>query len=70
MRRLGVETYPGLTRVAVETMLSKLGVDTKLRAKVSKFWVETSPNKLGVETYPGDQSVLVDTKFKRLGVET
>ncbi len=65
-----METKPGVTRVAVDTKLSKFGVDTKFKAKVRKFCVETKPNKFGVETNPGATNVAVDTKLRRLGVDT
>ncbi len=70
MSKLGVETNPGVTKVAVETKLSKLGDETNPRPKLKRFWVETKFNKLGVETNPGVTRVAVDTKFRRLGVET
>jgi hypothetical protein len=56
LRRLGVETNPGVRRVAVETKLSKLGVETypgvrrvAVDTKLSKLGVETKLSKFGVE---------------------
>ena len=44
---MGVETNPGVTKVAVETKFNKLGVETYPGA--NKVAVETKFNKLGVE---------------------
>jgi len=50
LRRLGVETNPGVTKVAVDTKLSKLGVETNPGLK--RVAVDTKLSKLGVETTP------------------
>jgi hypothetical protein len=56
-KRLGVETNPGVSRVAVDTKFKRLGVETKLR-------------RLGVETNPGVKRVAVETKLARFAVLT
>ncbi len=70
MSKLGVETKPGVSKVAVETKLSKLGLETNPKPKLKRFWVETKFNKLGVETNPGVLRVAVDTKLAKLAVLT
>jgi hypothetical protein len=47
LRRLGVETNPGVTKVAVETKFSKFGVDTYPGAK--RVAVETRLRRFGAE---------------------
>jgi hypothetical protein len=68
LRRFGVDTNPGVHKVAVETKSSKLGVETN--PGVHKVAVETKSSKLGVETNPGVHKVAVETKSSKLGVET
>ena len=74
---MGVETNPGINRVAVETKLrrfavltwfNRLGVETK--PGLTRVAVETKLRRFGVETNPGVTKVAVDTKLRRLGVET
>jgi hypothetical protein len=50
VRRLGVETKPGVTKVAVETKLRRLGVETN--PGVTRVAVETKLRRLSVETTP------------------
>ncbi len=50
LSKFGVETNPGVTKVAVDTRFSKLGVETN--PGVSKVAVETKLRRLGVETIP------------------
>ncbi len=70
MSKLGVETNPGVSKVAVETRLRRLGEETKPKPKLKRFWVETKFNKLGVETNPGVTRVAVETKLARFAVLT
>ncbi len=70
MSKLGVETNPGVSKVAVETKLSKLGLETNPKPKLKRFWVETKFNKLGVDTNPGVLRVAVETKLARFAVLT
>jgi hypothetical protein len=57
LRRLGVETNPGVSNVAVETKLRRLGVETNpglnrvaVETKLRRFGVLTNPETL--EIYP------------------
>ena len=47
LSKFGVDTNPGVTKVAVETRFSKFGVETN--PGVSKVAVETKLRRLGVE---------------------
>ena len=53
---MGVETNPGVRRVAVETKFKRLGVETK--PGVTRVAVETKLRRLGVLT-----------RFNKFGVE-